>query len=57
MRAVVQRVSHCRVTVDGNAVGEIGHGLIENHVVPPADLRLIPIEGNFLLQFHQLVAA
>src|SRR5579864_5899280 len=28
MRAVVQRVSHCRVTVDGNAVGEIGHGLL-----------------------------
>ncbi len=28
MRAVVQRVSHCRVTVDGNAVGEIGPGLL-----------------------------
>ncbi len=28
MRAVVQRVSHCRVTVDGKSVGEIGHGLL-----------------------------
>lgn len=28
MRAVVQRVSHCRVTVDGNTVGEIGAGLL-----------------------------
>ena len=28
MRAVVQRVSHCRVTVDGNTVGEIGPGLL-----------------------------
>jgi D-tyrosyl-tRNA(Tyr) deacylase len=28
MRAVVQRVSHCRVTVDGNTVGEIGLGLL-----------------------------
>src|ERR1700756_160590 len=28
MRAVVQRVSHCRVTVEGNAVGEIGQGLL-----------------------------
>jgi D-tyrosyl-tRNA(Tyr) deacylase len=28
MRAVVQRVSRCRVTVDGSAVGEIGPGLL-----------------------------
>jgi D-tyrosyl-tRNA(Tyr) deacylase len=28
MRAVVQRVSRCRVTVDGNTVGEIGPGLL-----------------------------
>jgi D-aminoacyl-tRNA deacylase len=28
MRAVVQRVSRCRVTVDGNTVGEIGLGLL-----------------------------
>src|SRR5882672_607168 len=28
MRAVVQRVSRCRVTVDGNIVGEIGAGLL-----------------------------
>jgi len=28
MRAVVQRVKHCRVTVDGNVVGEIGPGLL-----------------------------
>jgi D-aminoacyl-tRNA deacylase len=28
MRAVVQRVSRCKVTVDGNIVGEIGAGLV-----------------------------
>jgi D-tyrosyl-tRNA(Tyr) deacylase len=28
MRAVVQRVSRCRVTVEGNVVGEIGAGLL-----------------------------
>lgn len=28
MRAVVQRVSRCRVTVDGRTVGEIGPGLL-----------------------------
>jgi D-aminoacyl-tRNA deacylase len=28
MRAVVQRVKHCRVLVDGNVVGEIGPGLL-----------------------------
>jgi D-aminoacyl-tRNA deacylase len=28
MRAVVQRVSRCRVTVAGNVVGEIGAGLL-----------------------------
>jgi D-aminoacyl-tRNA deacylase len=28
MRAVVQRVSRCRVTVDSNVVGEIGAGLL-----------------------------
>jgi len=28
MRAVVQRVSRCRVTVEGNVVGEIGPGLL-----------------------------
>lgn len=28
MRAVVQRVRRCRVTVDGNTVGEIGAGLL-----------------------------
>ena len=28
MRAVVQRVKRCRVTVDGNSVGQIGSGLL-----------------------------
>jgi D-tyrosyl-tRNA(Tyr) deacylase len=28
MRAIVQRVSRCRVTVEGNIVGEIGSGLL-----------------------------
>src|ERR1051326_2012836 len=28
MRAVVQRGTHCRVTVDGSVVGEIGAGLL-----------------------------
>ena len=28
MRAVVQRVKHCRVTVEGTVVGEIGPGLL-----------------------------
>src|SRR5262252_2900466 len=28
MRAVVQRVARCRVTVEGKTVGEIGHGLL-----------------------------
>jgi D-tyrosyl-tRNA(Tyr) deacylase len=28
MRAIVQRVSRCRVTVEGNIVGEIGAGLL-----------------------------
>lgn len=28
MRAIVQRVSRCRVTVDANVVGEIGTGLL-----------------------------
>jgi D-tyrosyl-tRNA(Tyr) deacylase len=28
MRAVVQRVSRCRVTVEGNIIGEIGAGLL-----------------------------
>lgn len=28
MRAVVQRVSRCRVTVDGSTTGEIGQGLL-----------------------------
>jgi D-aminoacyl-tRNA deacylase len=37
MRAVVQRVSRCRVTVDGNVVGEIGAGVLVLLGVSKAD--------------------
>jgi len=37
MRAVVQRVSRCRVTVDGKVVGEIGGGLLVLLGVSKAD--------------------
>jgi D-tyrosyl-tRNA(Tyr) deacylase len=37
MRAVVQRVSRCRVTVDGDVVGEIGAGLLVLLGVSKAD--------------------
>ena len=37
MRAVVQRVSRCRVTVDANVVGEIGAGLLVLLGVSKAD--------------------
>ncbi|MGC2742556.1 MAG: D-aminoacyl-tRNA deacylase [Candidatus Angelobacter sp.] len=37
MRAVVQRVSRCRVTVEGNVVGEIGTGLLVLLGVSKAD--------------------
>src|SRR6476659_1850015 len=37
MRAVVQRVSRCRVTVEGNVVGEIGPGLLVLLGVSKAD--------------------
>jgi D-aminoacyl-tRNA deacylase len=37
MRAVVQRVSRCRVTVDGKTVGEIGAGLLVLLGVSKAD--------------------
>lgn len=51
MRAVVQRVSRCRVTVDGNTVGEIGHGLLvllgvgKGDAEPPADYLVEKIVG------------
>ncbi len=37
MRAVVQRVSRCRVTVAGNVIGEIGAGLLVLLGVSKAD--------------------
>ena len=37
MRAVVQRVRRCRVTVDGNVIGEIGAGLLVLLGVSKAD--------------------
>src|SRR6476646_856431 len=37
MRAIVQRVSRCRVTVEGNVVGEIGAGLVVLLGVSKAD--------------------
>lgn len=51
MRAVVQRVSRCRVTVDGNTVGEIGHGLLvllgvgKGDAEPAADYLVEKIVG------------
>jgi D-aminoacyl-tRNA deacylase len=39
MRAVVQRVSRCRVTVDGKTVGEIGLGLLVLLGVGKADAK------------------
>ncbi|MFB3853690.1 MAG: D-aminoacyl-tRNA deacylase [Vicinamibacterales bacterium] len=45
MRAVIQRVSTARVTVDGNTVGEIGNGLLVllgvTHADGPDDARYI----------------
>lgn len=37
MRAVIQRVSRCRVTVDGDVVGQIGAGLLVLLGVSKAD--------------------
>ena len=37
MRAIVQRVSRCRVTVEGNVIGEIGAGLLVLLGVSKAD--------------------
>ncbi|HEV7676814.1 MAG TPA: D-aminoacyl-tRNA deacylase [Candidatus Angelobacter sp.] len=37
MRTVVQRVSRCRVTVEGNVVGEIGAGVLVLLAVSKAD--------------------
>lgn len=51
MRAVVQRVIRCRVTVDGNTVGEIGHGLLvllgigKDDAEPAADYLVEKIIG------------
>jgi len=51
MRAVVQRVSRCRVTVEGNTVGEIGHGLLvllgvgKSDAEPAADYLVEKIIG------------
>lgn len=51
MRAVVQRVSRCRVTVDGNTVGVIGHGLLvllgigKSDAEPAADYLVEKIIG------------
>jgi D-tyrosyl-tRNA(Tyr) deacylase len=39
MRAVVQRVAHARVVVDGAAVGEVGHGLCVLLGVARSDTR------------------
>lgn len=40
MRAVVQRVRRCRVTVDGNVTGEIGAGLLVLLGVSKTDTEL-----------------
>lgn len=51
MRAVVQRVSRCRVTVDGHVTGEIGTGLLvllgvsKTDAEPAADYLMEKIIG------------
>jgi D-tyrosyl-tRNA(Tyr) deacylase len=47
MRAVVQRVSQCRVTVEGNVVGEISAGLLVLLGVAKEDTE---ISADYLVQ-------
>lgn len=42
MRAVIQRVTHARVLVDGQVIGEIGHGLVVLAAVGKGDAAAVP---------------
>jgi D-Tyr-tRNAtyr deacylase len=51
MRAVVQRVTRCRVTVEGSVAGEIGAGLLVLLGVSKTDAAARPEEAKRLYEY------